>query len=78
MRLRTVWLSTLLAFASARVASAQTTPHAPTPDWEALQREAVSLLSEYIRINTTTPPGNELAGARFLKRILDREGIEAQ
>lgn len=41
------------------------------PDWDALQREAVALLSEYIRINTTNPPGNELAGARFLKRWLE-------
>ncbi|PYO47223.1 MAG: hypothetical protein DMD72_10460, partial [Gemmatimonadetes bacterium] len=29
-------------------------------------------------VNTTNPPGNELLGARFLKAILDREGIEAQ
>ena len=47
-------------------------------DWDALARESQSLLSEYLRVNTTNPPGNEILGARFLKAILDREGIEAQ
>lgn len=47
-------------------------------DWDALTREAAGLLSEYIRINTTNPPGNELESARFLKRVLEREEIEAQ
>jgi acetylornithine deacetylase/succinyl-diaminopimelate desuccinylase-like protein len=46
-------------------------------DWAALADESVRVLADYIRINTTNPPGNELAGARFLKQILDREGIEA-
>src|SRR5258708_2042648 len=46
-------------------------------DWSALQGEAVQVLREYLRVNTTNPPGNELEAARFLKRILDREGIEA-
>jgi acetylornithine deacetylase/succinyl-diaminopimelate desuccinylase-like protein len=47
-------------------------------DWNALSRESQSLLSEYLRINTTNPPGNEFLAARFLKGILEREGIEAQ
>ncbi|MBN1497064.1 MAG: M20/M25/M40 family metallo-hydrolase [Spirochaetes bacterium] len=38
--------------------------------------EAVDILSRYIRINTTNPPGNEAAGARFLADIFEREGIE--
>lgn len=48
------------------------------PDWNSLGNEAVRLLSEYLQIDNTNPPGNELEGARFLKRILEREGIEAQ
>ncbi|HEV8214602.1 MAG TPA: M20/M25/M40 family metallo-hydrolase [Gemmatimonadaceae bacterium] len=59
-------------------AHAQSRPTFDGLDWSALTTEAVGLLSEYIRINTTNPPGNELAGARFLKRVFDREGIEAQ
>ncbi len=49
-----------------------------TIDWPALQAEAVQTLSEYIRVNTTNPPGNELQGALFLKRILEREGFDVQ
>lgn len=46
-------------------------------NYDALISEATSHLSTYLRLNTTTPPGNELLAARFLKDILDREGIEA-
>jgi acetylornithine deacetylase/succinyl-diaminopimelate desuccinylase-like protein len=46
-------------------------------DWNALAGESQSVLSEYLRVNTTNPPGNEMLAARFLKAILDREGIEA-
>jgi acetylornithine deacetylase/succinyl-diaminopimelate desuccinylase-like protein len=46
-------------------------------DWNALAGESQTVLSEYLRVNTTNPPGNEMLAARFLKAILDREGIEA-
>src|SRR6478672_8734953 len=46
-------------------------------DWNALAAETQLTLTDYIRINTTNPPGNELAAAKFLKGILEREGIEA-
>lgn len=49
-----------------------------TLDWKALEEEAVSWLSRYIRINTTNPPGNEIKAAQFFKEIFDREGIEAR
>ena len=47
-------------------------------NWDSLTAETVRTLSSYLQINTTDPPGNELAAARWLKTILDREGIEAQ
>jgi len=47
-------------------------------DWRALEAEAVSLLSRYIQVDTTNPPGNEIKAAQFLKRIFDREKIEAR
>lgn len=47
-------------------------------DWAALASETQQVLADYLRVNTTNPPGNELAGAKFLKEILGREGIEAQ
>jgi acetylornithine deacetylase/succinyl-diaminopimelate desuccinylase-like protein len=49
-----------------------------TLDWEALSRETVQTLSNYLKINSTNPPGNEIATALFLKRILEAEGIEVQ
>jgi acetylornithine deacetylase/succinyl-diaminopimelate desuccinylase-like protein len=49
-----------------------------TIDWDAYARESQTVLADYLRVNTTNPPGNEILGARFLKAILDREGIEAQ
>jgi acetylornithine deacetylase/succinyl-diaminopimelate desuccinylase-like protein len=67
---------TLAIAGGALPASAQRSPS--SPDWNALTREATHLLSEYIRINTSNPPGNELDGALFLKSVFEREGIEVQ
>lgn len=53
------------------------TAQSPQPDWKALTAETEQTLAAYLRVNTSNPPGNELEAARFLKRILDREGIEA-
>ncbi len=46
--------------------------------WRAVGREAAALLSQYVAINTTNPPGNELETAAWLKAVLARDGIEAQ
>ena len=51
---------------------------ARTVNWDSLTAETIRTLSSYLQINTTNPPGNELVSARWLKGILDREGIEAQ
>src|SRR3989454_11421789 len=52
---------------------------APTEaDWAALGDDATALLSQYVRINTTNPPGNEIVAARWLAGVLRRDGIEAQ
>ena len=55
--------------------AAQAAPHAV--DWGTMQTEAVEVLRQYLRINTANPPGNELETARFLKALLEKEGIEA-
>jgi acetylornithine deacetylase/succinyl-diaminopimelate desuccinylase-like protein len=39
--------------------------------------DAVKILSDYIKIDTTNPPGNEKLGARYLADILEKNGIEA-
>jgi len=48
-----------------------------TIDWNAVEKEAVELLSQYLRIHTVNPPGNETEGAKFLQGVLAREGIAA-
>ena len=47
-------------------------------EWSAVEKEAETLLSHYIQIDTTNPPGNEIAAARFWRDVLAKEGIEAQ
>jgi acetylornithine deacetylase/succinyl-diaminopimelate desuccinylase-like protein len=49
-----------------------------TLDWKKLEGEAATLLSRYIQVDTTNPPGNEIKAARFLKEVFDRAGIEAK
>lgn len=43
-----------------------------------LAREAEEAFVEYLKIDTSNPPGNETAGAKFLQQMLAKEGIEAQ
>jgi acetylornithine deacetylase/succinyl-diaminopimelate desuccinylase-like protein len=45
-------------------------------DYAKLREETAQRLSEYIRINTSNPPGNELATARWLADVLAKEGIQ--
>jgi acetylornithine deacetylase/succinyl-diaminopimelate desuccinylase-like protein len=47
-------------------------------NWDSLGAEAVRNLSAYLAVNTANPPGDELAAARFLQRLLAREGLEAR
>jgi acetylornithine deacetylase/succinyl-diaminopimelate desuccinylase-like protein len=47
-------------------------------NWNAIEDEAATVLSRYIQIDTTNPPGNEIKAAQFLKTIFDREGIESR
>lgn len=47
-------------------------------DWIRARSEAVQLLQELIRIDTTNPPGKELAAVRHIQKVLDAEGIEAR
>jgi acetylornithine deacetylase/succinyl-diaminopimelate desuccinylase-like protein len=47
-------------------------------NWPAYQDMAVDLMRQYLRIDTSNPPGNEIAAARFLKAIFDKEGIQSE
>jgi acetylornithine deacetylase/succinyl-diaminopimelate desuccinylase-like protein len=55
-------------------AQAQSSP-SPSPNLTLIENEAVTWLENLIRINTTNPPGNELAAAKYLAGILNQEGI---
>ena len=46
-------------------------------DTSALAREAQDWLVELLKINTTNPPGNEQAAAKYIAGILAKEGIPA-
>lgn len=43
-----------------------------------MRNETVEILSKYLRINTTNPPGNETKAARFFAEIFDKEKIPCQ
>jgi len=45
-------------------------------DYAALRDEPVRAMSEYLQINTTNPPGDELATATWLRPFLAKEGID--
>lgn len=46
--------------------------------WSRYEEEAVRQLQAYLRIDTTNPPGNELAAARFFQEWFTREGIPVE
>lgn len=45
-------------------------------DWDAITEEATNLLSEFIRIDTSNPPGRERAACDWLAGLFRREGID--
>ncbi len=73
---RLVLLSTLVLLIAAGPARAQQqAAQPPSSDLAKISEEAVGWLAGLIRINTSNPPGNELAAARYLAEIFEREGI---
>ncbi len=43
-----------------------------------LHDEALQILTGLVKIDTSNPPGNEIQAARYVKEILDREGIPSE
>lgn len=66
-------MKVLIALAVALSAAISTASGAVSP-----ADEAVGLLQEYIRVDTTNPPGNEKAGAIWLAAVLKKNGIDAE
>ncbi|MBI5117246.1 M20/M25/M40 family metallo-hydrolase [Candidatus Poribacteria bacterium] len=46
-------------------------------DWKAATDEAARYLADLVRFDTTNPPGNELACAKYIAALLSKEGIES-
>ena len=44
-------------------------------NWDNLLEEATQYLQEYLRIDTVNPPGNEIRGTKFFKKVFGRESI---
>ena len=51
------------------------TASAQTPDWKAVEAEALQTLQRYVRINTSNPPGDVTKAADFVAGLLEKEGI---
>jgi acetylornithine deacetylase/succinyl-diaminopimelate desuccinylase-like protein len=47
----------------------------PRIDWDAITEEATQLLSDFIRIDTSNPPGRERAACEWLAGLFRNEGI---
>ncbi len=67
-----------IAMAGARSAAAQAQTPSGSADLSKISTEALDWLAGLIRINTSNPPGNELAAAKYLADILQREGIPSE
>jgi acetylornithine deacetylase/succinyl-diaminopimelate desuccinylase-like protein len=60
--------------------AATVTIQSPSPigDTAALAKEAQGWLIDLLRTNTTNPPGNEEAAAKYIAHILEKEGIPSE
>ncbi|MBI3483873.1 MAG: M20/M25/M40 family metallo-hydrolase [Acidobacteria bacterium] len=73
---RFVLLAALILAAAAPTAAQS--QNSGTLDFDKLSAEAAGWLSGLLAINTTNPPGNELAAAKFIAAILEKEGIATE
>jgi len=70
---RSAWLALSL------VVAPPLTAQRPAPiNWDSLGAETTRILTGYLQVNTTNPPGNELDAARYLQQVLQANGIAAQ
>jgi acetylornithine deacetylase/succinyl-diaminopimelate desuccinylase-like protein len=87
--MRILFCGITLIFASILPAMAQAPPavapglpvvsNTPKPQEPlSLANDAVGWLADLVRINTTNPPGNELAAAKYIAAILEKEGVKPE
>jgi len=68
-------LLVLAALSFPALAQTQLDDHLKAISWPVYQDQTVRLMREYLRIDTSNPPGNELAAAEFFHRLFDEAGI---
>lgn len=51
---------------------------APDLDWDTLTEEATQLLVDFLRIDTSNPPGNEYLACNWLQEVLEKEGFSTE
>jgi acetylornithine deacetylase/succinyl-diaminopimelate desuccinylase-like protein len=68
--LRALLIVSVLAFAACREAGGVAR--------DPMDREAEELFAQFLKIDTSNPPGNETMAAQFLRDFLVKEGIEAR
>ena len=75
MRVKLLLLVCILGTAPSLDAQSPTEDHLRSVPWARYQDQAVTLLQEYLRIDTSNPPGNEIAAAEFFHQLFDAAGI---
>ncbi|MBX9669450.1 MAG: M20/M25/M40 family metallo-hydrolase [Candidatus Obscuribacterales bacterium] len=78
LRVRKRWWSPVVIALSLALSVGTLSVSAATPDYQSAGDEATKILSEYLKIDTTVPPGNEQKGAEYLASVLKKDGIESQ
>ncbi|MGZ8829259.1 MAG: M20/M25/M40 family metallo-hydrolase [Thermoanaerobaculia bacterium] len=71
-------LTTFLAAIACLIALSLQCRKASGAKADPMDQEAVDAFVQYLRIDTSNPPGNETSGATFLQQLLAREGIETR
>ncbi len=69
---------TILSILAAFLFSVSPAAHCNAPKHPPAFPEEARLLVEYLKVDTSNPPGNEKKAAAFLKKAFNREGIENQ
>ena len=75
VRVKLLLLVCILGTAPRLDAQSPTEDHLRSVPWARYQDQAVTLLQEYLRIDTSNPPGNEIAAAEFFHQLFDAAGI---
>jgi acetylornithine deacetylase/succinyl-diaminopimelate desuccinylase-like protein len=68
-------LMVLAALSFSAFAETRLDDHLRAIAWPPYQDGTVQLMREYLRIDTSNPPGNELAAAEFFHRLFEQAGI---